>query len=54
MRVHQVRIDFNVTEEIVRYVYVYIVEAQNCYLIDSASMDVRRLFVISSDRLEGS
>ena len=35
MRVHQVRIDFNVTEEIVRYVYVYIVEAQNCYLIDS-------------------
>ncbi|MGN1187415.1 MAG: MBL fold metallo-hydrolase [Lachnospiraceae bacterium] len=35
MKVHQIRIDFNVTEEIKRYVYVYLIEGENCYLIDS-------------------
>lgn len=35
MRVHQLRIDFNVTPEIKRYVYVYLLEGENCYLIDS-------------------
>lgn len=35
MRVHQIRIDFNVTKEIKRYVYVYLIEAKYCYLIDS-------------------
>ena len=35
MKVHQIKIDFNVTEQIKRFVYVYIIEAQHCYLIDS-------------------
>lgn len=35
MQVHQIRIDFNVTKEIKRYVYVYLIEAEYCYLIDS-------------------
>ena len=35
MKVHQIRIDFNVTEEVKRYVYVYLIEGENCYLIDS-------------------
>ncbi len=34
-QIHQIRIDFNVTPKIQRYVYVYIIEAQHCYLIDS-------------------
>ncbi len=35
MKVHQIKIDFHVTKEIKRYVYVYIVEAKYLYLIDS-------------------
>ena len=35
MKVHPIRIDFYVTEEIKRYVYVYLLEAGACYLIDS-------------------
>jgi len=34
-KIHQIRIDFNVTEKIMRYVYVYIIEAGDCYMIDS-------------------
>lgn len=34
-RIHQLRIDFHVTPEIKRYVYVYIIEGEFCYLIDS-------------------
>ncbi|MDO5151012.1 MAG: hypothetical protein Q4D76_16710 [Oscillospiraceae bacterium] len=34
-RIHQIKVDFNVTPEILRYVYVYIIEAKHCYLIDS-------------------
>ena len=34
-KIHQIRIDFHVTPEIGRYVYVYVIEAQNCYLVDS-------------------
>ena len=29
VQVHQIKIDFNVTEQIKRFVYVYIVEANN-------------------------
>lgn len=36
MKVHQIKIDFNVTEQIKRFVYVYILEAESLYLIDSA------------------
>ncbi|MBQ5346488.1 MAG: MBL fold metallo-hydrolase [Ruminococcus sp.] len=35
MKVHQLKIDFSVTERVKRFVYVYIIEAENCYLIDS-------------------
>ena len=35
MKVHQITIDFNVTEQIKRFVYVYILEAESLYLIDS-------------------
>ena len=34
-KIPQIRIDFQVTPEIERYVYVYLIEAKNCYLIDS-------------------
>ncbi|MGN0774091.1 MAG: MBL fold metallo-hydrolase [Candidatus Ventricola sp.] len=34
-RIHQIKVDFHVTPEILRYVYVYIIESQSCYLIDS-------------------
>lgn len=33
--VHQIRIDFQVTKRIKRYVYVYLIEGKYCYLIDS-------------------
>lgn len=35
MKIHQLKFDFNVTERVRRFVYVYIIEAENCYLIDS-------------------
>lgn len=33
--VHQIRIDFNITAHIKRYVYVYLITGKFCYLIDS-------------------
>lgn len=33
--VHQIRIHFNVTEDIKRYVYIYIIEGKKLYLVDS-------------------
>lgn len=35
MNIHQIRIDFHVTEQIRRFVYVYVIEAESLYLIDS-------------------
>ena len=35
MKVHQIKIDFHVTEQISRFVYVYILEADSLYLVDS-------------------
>ena len=35
MRIHQIRIDFQVTERIRRFVYVYVIESGFLYLIDS-------------------
>ena len=35
IQIHQIRVDFNVTEQIKRFVYVYIIEAKHCYMIDS-------------------
>lgn len=37
MKVHQIKVDFLVTEQIKRYVYVYIIEGKRCYLIDSGT-----------------
>lgn len=34
-QVHQIKIDFNITEDIRRYVYVYLITGRSCYLIDS-------------------
>ncbi|MGN0485153.1 MAG: MBL fold metallo-hydrolase [Lachnospiraceae bacterium] len=34
-KIHQIKIDFHVTPEIKRYVYMYLIEGKNCYLIDS-------------------
>lgn len=34
-QVHQLKINFQVTEQIKRYVYVYIIEAEQLYMIDS-------------------
>lgn len=33
--VHQIRIDFSVTEQVKRYVYVYLITGKHCYLVDS-------------------
>lgn len=35
MKIHQIKIDFYVTEDVKRYVYVYILEGKKLYLIDS-------------------
>ena len=35
MKVHQIRIDFAVTEQVKRYVFVYLIEAKSCYMVDS-------------------
>lgn len=35
MKIHQIKIDFNATENIRRFVYVYLIESENLYLIDS-------------------
>ena len=35
MRIHQIKIDFNVTADVKRYVYVYILEGKNLYMIDT-------------------
>ena len=37
MKVHQIKIDFRVTEQVSRFVYVYILEADSLYLIDSGA-----------------
>lgn len=35
VKVHPIRVDFKVTEQVQRYVYVYLIEAKSCYLVDS-------------------
>ena len=35
MNVHPIKIEFHVTEKIRRFVYVYLIEAEYCYLIDA-------------------
>lgn len=40
MKIHQIKIDFNVTEDVKRYVYV--LEGKNLYLIDSGVADSQK------------
>ena len=50
--VHQIRIDFNVTEDVKRYVYVYLLTGSSCFLIDAglqAPAEIEKLW----KRLEG-
>lgn len=35
IEIHQIKIEFNVTPEIKRYVYMYLIVGTHCYLIDS-------------------
>ena len=35
MKIHQITIDFHVTDQISRFVYIYLLEADSLYLIDS-------------------
>ncbi|WP_138264238.1 MBL fold metallo-hydrolase [[Clostridium] hylemonae] len=35
--VHQIRINFNVTDKIERYVYIYLITGRRCYLIDTGT-----------------
>lgn len=32
---HQLRVDFQVTPEIRRFAYIYLIEGASCYLVDS-------------------
>lgn len=41
--VHQIRIDFRVTEKVERYVYVYLITGEDCYLIDSGVSGASRI-----------
>ncbi|MDD3338575.1 MAG: MBL fold metallo-hydrolase [Lachnospiraceae bacterium] len=45
MKVHQVKIDFNVTDQIKRYVYVYLIEGKYCYLIDSGVAGCQHIII---------
>ena len=40
--VHQIRIDFNVTEDVKRYVYVYLLTGSSCFLIDAGGAGASR------------
>lgn len=33
--VHQIKVNFRVTEQVCRYVYIYLIEGKYCYLIDT-------------------
>lgn len=35
--VHQIRINFNVTDKIERYVYIYLITGRRCYIIDTGT-----------------
>ncbi len=38
--VHQIKIDFHVTEQICRFVYVYIIEGKSLYLISDTLLPI--------------
>ena len=57
--VHQIKIDFHVTEQICRFVYVYIIEGESLYLIDSGVFGCEKQIIaylntISDARASGS
>ncbi len=45
MKIHPIRINFQVTEEVKRYVFVYLIEAKYCYLIDAGVAGCQELIV---------
>lgn len=45
MKIHQIKIDFQVTESISRYVYVYLLEGKNCYMIDSGVYGSEKIII---------
>lgn len=51
MKVHQIKIDFYVTEHICRFVYVYIIEANSLYLIDSGVFGCEKQIVDYLDNI---
>ena len=51
--VHQIRIDFNVTEDVKRYVYVYLLTGSSCFLIDAGLQAPAGRLKIIWNRLEG-
>lgn len=50
-KIHQIKIDFNVTETIKRYVYVYVIEAEDCYLIDSGVCGCEKQIISYLERI---
>lgn len=42
-QVYQIRIDFQVTEKVQRFVYVYLITGKNCYLIDTGVAGSERI-----------
>lgn len=50
-KVHQIRIHFQVTEEVQRYVYVYLITGKNCYLIDSGIAGCEKIVAEYMQRL---
>lgn len=50
-KVHQIQIHFQVTEEVQRYVYVYLITGKNCYLIDSGVAGCEKIVAEYMQRL---
>lgn len=50
-KVHQIRIHFQVTEEVQRYVYVYLITGKNCYLIDAGIAGCEKIVAEYMQRL---
>lgn len=45
MNVYQIKVDFHVTEQIERYVYVYLIVGKHCYLIDSGVAGCQHIII---------
>ena len=45
MKVYQIKVNFHVTEQIERYVYVYLIVGKHCYLIDSGVAGCQQIII---------